>query len=172
MTQTNNPFGFDPSTMFNLDPQQMMEQWQKSLESFNVPGIDMSAILDSQRKNIEAVTNANRIALEGVQALMQRQTEILQQSFEEATKLTQNFDPAADPAERMAQQTELAQEALQQALAKMRELAEMATSSQAAAITLSACDVRGQPVRGRPAIFLFGGAMPPDSRTCAPPVAS
>ncbi|RLA37139.1 MAG: phasin family protein [Gammaproteobacteria bacterium] len=134
MTQTNNPFGFDPSTMFNLDPQQMMEQWQKSLESFNVPGIDMSAILDSQRKNIEAVTNANRIALEGVQALMQRQTEILQQSFEEATKLTQNFDPAADPAERMAQQTELAQEALQQALAKMRELAEMATSSQAAAI--------------------------------------
>jgi phasin family protein len=134
MAQSNNPFGFDPSQMFNVDPQQMMEQWQKSLEAFNVPGVDMSALVDSQRKNVEAVTAANRIALEGIQALMQRQGEILQQSFEEATRLIQDFDPATDPAERMAHQTELAQEAFQHALANMRELAEMASSSQAEAL--------------------------------------
>lgn len=134
MAQSNNPFNFDPSKMFNLDPQQMMAQWRSSLESFNVPGVDMSAILESQRKNVEAVTAANRIALEGIQALMQRQTEILQRSFEETGKLFQNFDPASDPAERLAQQTELAQEAFQQALANMRELAEMASKAQGEAI--------------------------------------
>ena len=134
MAQSNNPFGFDPSQMFNVDPQQMMAQWQKSIEAFNLPGIDMSALVDSQRKNVEAVTTANRIALEGIQALMQRQTEILQQSFEETTKLFQGFDPASDPAEHMAQQTELAQEAFQHALGNMRELAEMASAAQGEAI--------------------------------------
>lgn len=130
MAQSNNPFDFDPSKMFNLDPQQMMAQWQNALESINLPGIDMPKILDAQRKNVEAITEANRIALEGVQSLMQRQTEIMQQSIEEATKMMQNFDPATDPAERVTQQTALAQESFQHALDRMRELAEMASSSQ------------------------------------------
>ena len=134
MAQSNNPFNFDPSKMFQVDPQQMMAQWQKSLEAFQVPGVDMGALFDSQRKNLEALTSANRIALEGIQALMQRQAEILQQSFEETTRLMQNFDPATDPAQRMQQQTELAQEAFQHALANMRELAEMASKSQHEAI--------------------------------------
>jgi len=134
MAQSNNPFNFDPNKLFQVDPQQMMAQWQKSLEAFQVPGVDMGALFDSQRKNLEALTSANRIALEGIQALMQRQAEILQQSFEETTRLMQNFDPATDPAQRMQQQTELAQEAFQHALANMRELAEMASKSQHEAI--------------------------------------
>ena len=133
MAQSNNPFNFDPSKMFTIDPQQMMAQWQTALESINLPGVDMSKILDAQRKNVEAITQANRIALEGVQSLMQRQAEIMQQSVEEATKMMQNFDPASDPTERVAQQTALAQEAFQQALDRMRELAEMANKSQAEA---------------------------------------
>lgn len=133
MAQSNNPFNFDPSKMFTIDPQQMMAQWQTALESINLPGVDMSKILDAQRKNVEAITQANRIALEGVQSLMQRQAEIMQQSVEEATKMMQNFDPNTDPAERVTQQTALAQEAFQQALDRMRELAEMANKSQAEA---------------------------------------
>ena len=133
MAQSNNPFNFDPSKMFTIDPQQMMTQWQTALESINLPGVDMSKILDAQRKNVEAITQANRIALEGVQSLMQRQAEIMQQSVEEATKMMQNFDPNTDPTERVTQQTALAQEAFQQALDRMRELAEMANKSQAEA---------------------------------------
>ena len=124
---------FDPSSMFTIDPQQMMAQWQSALESINLPGVDMSRILDAQRKNVEAITEANRIAFEGVQSLMQRQAEIMQQSVEEATKMMQNFDPSTDPTERVAQQTALAQQAFQQALDRMRELAEMANKSQAEA---------------------------------------
>ena len=130
MAQSNNPFNFDPSKMFSIDPQQMMAQWQSALEAINVPGVDMPKILDAQRKNVEAITQANRIALEGVQSLMQRQAEIMQQSIEEATKSMQNFDPAADPAERVTAQTALAQEAFQHTLDRMRELAEMASTSQ------------------------------------------
>lgn len=133
MAKSNDPFNFDPSKMFTVDPQQMMAQWQSALESINLPGVDMSKILDAQRKNVEAITQANRIALEGVQSLMQRQAEIMQQSVEEATKMMQNFDPSTDPSERVAQQTALAQEAFQQALDRMRELAEMANKSQAEA---------------------------------------
>lgn len=130
MAKSSNPYDFDPTKMFNIDPQQMIAQWQSAMESIKVPGVDMNKILDAQRKNVEAVTEANRIAIEGVQALMQRQAEIMQQSVDEVTKQLQSFDPASDPSERMAKQTELAQEAFQQALDRMRELAEMASKSQ------------------------------------------
>ncbi|HEY5791003.1 MAG TPA: phasin family protein [Gammaproteobacteria bacterium] len=134
MSANSNPFNVDMTKLFNVDPQNLMNEWRKSLESVQVPGVDMQAVFDSQRKNVEAVTKANQIAFAGVQAVMQRQAEILQQSVEEASKLFQGFDVNADPAERLAKQTALTQEAFEKALANMKELAELASKSQAEAL--------------------------------------
>ena len=38
----------------------------KVLAEFKLPGVDVDAILASQRKNIEAVTAANQLAIEGM----------------------------------------------------------------------------------------------------------
>ncbi len=131
MAKNKKPATFDPTQFFSVDPTQLMQQWQKTLESINVPGVDVSQILDAQRRNVEAITEANRIALAGVQSLMQRQAEIMQESVDEATRMMQEFDPADDPTDRLAKQTALAQEAFQSALDRMRELATMASKSQA-----------------------------------------
>ncbi len=131
MAKNKKPAAFDPTQFFSVDPTQLMQQWQKTLESINVPGVDVSQILDAQRRNVEAITEANRIALAGVQSLMQRQAEIMQESVDEATRMMQEFDPADDPTDRLAKQTALAQEAFQSALDRMRELATMASKSQA-----------------------------------------
>src|SRR5690606_5818899 len=66
--KTGNPF-------FNVD-------FSKVLSDVQVPGVDIDAILASQRKNIEAVTAANQLAIEGMQAVLRRQAEILRQSLE------------------------------------------------------------------------------------------
>src|SRR5260221_12383412 len=44
----------------------------KVMGDFRVPGIDLEAAVSSRRRNIEALTQANQLALEGVQAGMPR----------------------------------------------------------------------------------------------------
>jgi hypothetical protein len=55
----------------------------KILEQFKLPGMDINAILEARRKDVEALTQANQIAYESMQALAQREAEILQQTMAE-----------------------------------------------------------------------------------------
>jgi phasin family protein len=105
----------------------------KLMEQFKLPGVDVSAIVEARRKDIEALTEANRIAFEGMQALAQKQAEILQKSMQQAQAAMQNMSPGQASASG-GNQAELIQQALQTALANMRELAEMAGKSQAQAM--------------------------------------
>ena len=105
----------------------------KLMEQFKIPGIDMPAIVEARRKDIEALAEANRIAFEGMQSLAQKQAEILQKSMQEAQAAMQQLS-SGQPAENAGKQGELMQQAFQQALANMRELAEMAGKSQAQAM--------------------------------------
>lgn len=105
----------------------------KMMEQFKLPGVDVNAIVEARRKDIEALAEANRIALAGMQALAQKQAEILQKSMQEAQAVMQNLG-SGQPAENAAKQAELMQQAFQRALQNMRELAEMAGKSQAQAM--------------------------------------
>ena len=101
----------------------------KALGDFKVPGLDVDAILASQRKNIEAVTAANQLAIEGLQAVLRRQAEILRASVEESSNYVNQVVAAGTPEEKAAKQTELAKAAFEKALANARELAELVAKS-------------------------------------------
>jgi phasin family protein len=105
----------------------------KLMEQFKLPGIDMQAIVEARRKDIEALTEANRIAFQGMQALAQKQAEILQKSMQEAQAAMHGF-AGGQPAASAGNAGDLIQQAFQKALANMRELAEMAGRSQAQAM--------------------------------------
>lgn len=99
----------------------------KILEQFKLPGVDMNAIMEARRKDIEALVQANQQAIENAQALGKRQAEMLQQAVTE-------FQSALGEAGASAgRQGELAKQALEKTLANLRELAEMAAKSQAQA---------------------------------------
>ncbi len=120
-----NPF-------LNADFGEFMD-FSKFAEQFKMPGIDSSALVESQRKNVEAFTRANRVALEGVQAVAQRQAEILRQAMEETTKAVRELAKPGQPAEKMASQADLVKEAYEAAIANLRELTEMSAKSNAEA---------------------------------------
>jgi phasin family protein len=112
------------------------QQWEmpfpeftKLLENYKIPGIDFSAFVDREKRNIEALTKANKIAFEGWQALVHRQSEILQQAMEEAMANARKQDSAT-------QRVEIAKQGFEKALGHMRELAEMATKSQTEAFEI------------------------------------
>jgi len=102
----------------------------KILEQFKLPGVDINAIVEARRKDIEALTQANQVAYENMQALARREAEILQQTMAEWQGAMAGM-AGKGPQEMAAKGTELATQAFGRALSNMRELAEMASKSQA-----------------------------------------
>jgi len=101
----------------------------KILEQFRLPGVDINAIVEARRKDVEALTQANQVAYESMQALARREAEILQQTMAEWQGAMAGM-AGKTPQEMAARGTELATQAFGRALANMRELAEMASNSQ------------------------------------------
>ena len=94
----------------------------KLMSQFRLPGVDFAALVDRERKNIEALAKANRIAFEGWQRLVRRQAEMLQETMKKVVT-----DASQEDAKKRAG---LAKEGFEKALANMRELAEITTQSQ------------------------------------------
>jgi phasin family protein len=94
----------------------------KAFGDFRVPGIDVDALVAAQRKNFEALRQANQVAVEGLQAVAKRQAEIVQQTIEEASTLVRDWTQRGAPEERLANSVEAAKEAFEKGLANFREL--------------------------------------------------
>jgi phasin family protein len=101
----------------------------KIFSEFRVPGFDIEGLLATQRRNIEAVTAANQLAVEGVQAVLRRQTEIVRQMVEESSSAMRDLMATGAPEQKIAQQTDLVKSAFEKALANLRELTEMVAKS-------------------------------------------
>jgi len=101
----------------------------KIFSEFKVPGFDIQSLVATQRRNIEAVSHANQLAIEGVQAVMRRQGEILRQMVEESTSSLKDLMATGAPEAKIAQQTDLVKSAFEKALANLRELTEMVAKS-------------------------------------------
>jgi phasin family protein len=93
----------------------------KMVDKFKVPGIDLAAIVESQRKDMEALAEANRQAYEGIKALAQRRNEILQESLAEWQETMKN----AGGKDALAQGAAKAKKGVEQAIANFKELADM-----------------------------------------------
>ncbi|MGI9025214.1 MAG: TIGR01841 family phasin [Burkholderiaceae bacterium] len=101
----------------------------KMMKQFKVPGIDIAAIMESQKKDMEALAEANRQAYEGIQALARRRNEILMESL---TQWQAAMQDATGP-DALSKQAERARKGVQKAMADMRELAEMEAASRSKA---------------------------------------
>ena len=102
----------------------------KLLEQYKLPGIDIAAIIEMRRKDIEALMTANRVALEGAQSVRQKQVEILRSTLDQLSSLIQQATASGSMTEKTTKTGELVQQVLQRALENMRELAETAYKSQ------------------------------------------
>ena len=126
--QSFNPFDMS-KVLSEFEPSKMMSQVTKAFSEYQIPGMDMSSVIEHQRKNIEALTAANKQALEGLQAVAMRQSEILRETMNEAVSAIKELSSSGGPSEAASKQAQLLGKALEKALGNMRELAEMAAKS-------------------------------------------
>ena len=100
------------------------------------PGVDTAALIESQQRNIEAITKANQVAFAGVQAIMQRQAEILSQTLDQTTKSVQAFSQTGRPEDIWAKQADLLKETYEHGLSNLRELTELSAKANSQAAEL------------------------------------
>jgi len=55
----------------------------KMLEQFKFPGVDTNEIVEARRKDIDALVLANQAAYDGMQALVNKQGELLKKAMED-----------------------------------------------------------------------------------------
>ena len=99
-----------------------------------VPDID--AFVSASRRNIETLTAANKVALEGAQAVARRHMEIVQQSMTEISEAVRSFATTETPQAKAARQAELLKHAYERSVANIKELSDMITRSNEEALQL------------------------------------
>jgi phasin family protein len=97
---------------------------------FRFPGVDVEPIVASQRKNLEALVQANQLAVEGAQTVLRRQIELARESMDDFSALFRDFvQPNGSAADRLAKQAEASKLLIEKGLASARELAELVTKT-------------------------------------------
>jgi phasin family protein len=118
----------------NFNPEEMM----RAFTSMKMPGLpDFQAFADAQKRNLEALTTANKLAMEGAQAVGRRNMEIIQQVMSEMTQAMQSLSVTeTSPNAKAAQQAELMRTAYERAVANMQEIAELIQKSNGEAVSV------------------------------------
>jgi len=115
-----------------FDFRRVMGEWR-------LPGLDFEAMAQAQRRNIEALTHANQVALEGTQTWVRRNLELARQSMEDLqAMLSEITKPDGSMEDRLARQAEFSRKAIEKGLENFRELAEVMTKANADAMDVIA----------------------------------
>lgn len=130
-----NPYPFFDLDMTKVleafDPSKFAGEFAKMAERYHVPGFDVEALGESHRRNVEALTAANRAAVDGVRALAKRQAAILQETLDATKDAFGQLGKSGTPQEAAAKHAAIAKEVFETAVANAQELSEMLAKSSA-----------------------------------------
>lgn len=134
---------FDPKTAFTTDITKMFADMKmptditKMFADMKMPSMPgMSALMAAHQRNIEALTAANKVAMEGAQTFARRQAEIVQQSVSELTEAMKSFAGVEAPQEKVAKQADLLKQTYERGVANLRELGDLISRSNGEAVEL------------------------------------
>ncbi|MGJ7533494.1 MULTISPECIES: TIGR01841 family phasin [Variovorax] len=99
------------------------------LQNLNLTG-GAGKLLESGRKDLAALMQANEKSYQGLQTVVQRQTEMIKSAITEWQTAAKAM-PGKDPKENLAKLDELGRQSFQRAIDDIKELANLAAKSQA-----------------------------------------
>jgi phasin family protein len=122
---------FPPKSMTDFS------EFSKLFADMKLPAMpNMEAFVAASRRNMETLTAANRVALEGAQAVARRHMEIVQQNMADLTEAVRAMSSLEAPQAKAAKQAELLKQAYERAVANMKEIGDLITHSNAEAVKL------------------------------------
>ncbi len=103
-----NPFDFDVTKIFG---------------DFRFRPFDVEAAWAAQRRNLEALSQANQLAVESMQTLAKRQIELTRETFEGFSALWRDLATPASTEDRIAKNTEYVKQMIEKGVKHSGEIA-------------------------------------------------
>ncbi|MCB9991267.1 MAG: phasin family protein [Rhodospirillales bacterium] len=100
----------------------------KNMTGFGFP-FDMKGFMDSQSKNMQAITEAQQLAMEGMQAVIQRQNDMISQMVQDNSTLAQEIMTESSPEQKIARQAEIMKTVYERSIRDMKEIGELISKS-------------------------------------------
>jgi len=72
-----------------------------------LPKVDVDKLVETHRKNFEALTQTALVASNGLKSVATKQKEMVESAFREALDMARNFKPSGDPQQILAKQSEM-----------------------------------------------------------------
>jgi phasin family protein len=110
----SNPFDFDVTKIF---------------ADIRFHPFDVEAVWAAQRRNIEALSQANQAAVAGVQALAKHQIELTRETFEGFSALLRDLGQPASTEDRIAKNTEYVKQVVENGVKHGGEIATIAAKA-------------------------------------------
>ncbi len=99
-------------------------------------GANMESLVAAQRRNLEVLAAANKVAMEGAQAVARRHMEIMQASLADLTETVGSLASPTAPQEKAAKSAELIKRSYERAVANMKELSDLIQKSNGEAMEM------------------------------------
>ncbi|CDX12420.1 Phasin family protein [Mesorhizobium sp. ORS 3324] len=106
-----------------------LDMFSRFGRDLKLPKVDVQAILDHHRKNLEALEKSARTSAAGASSVLSRQHEMMQEALGEITRMAQNYQAPGNPQELMTKQVEFARKSFETTLKNAGEVAEIARKS-------------------------------------------
>ena len=101
----------------------------KMFADFRFRPFDVEAIWAAQRRNIEAFSQANQLAAEGMQALARRQIELTRETFEGFSALLRDLSQPVSAEDRITKNTDYAKQMREKGVSHGREVVSIAAKA-------------------------------------------
>jgi phasin family protein len=101
----------------------------KMFSDFRFRPFDVEAVWAAQRRNIEALNQANQLAVEGVHALAKRQIEMTQQALEDFSTHVREMTQPSTTEDRITKHTEFTKKMIDKGLTHGREVVQLAAKA-------------------------------------------
>ena len=137
-TDTNKTGGDTPFSQAIHQAKSAAEDFTRLFADLKIPAVpDVETLLSAHRRNLDTLSAANRIALEGAQAVAKRHFEIAQQTMSELSETLRSLAaPTEPPQVKAAKQAELLKKAYERTVSNTRELSDLIQRSNGEALDL------------------------------------
>jgi phasin family protein len=114
--------------------QDFIDMMRKFGDQLQVPKLDLDQMIETHRKNLEALASSASAVTEGAQAMAQKQREIVEAGLREAQALAQELKAPSDL--NLARQTEFAKKVFDIAVQGAQETAQLTRMSTGDAVKI------------------------------------
>lgn len=107
--------------------------FSKMFSSFQGFPFDLDSLMETQRRNVQAFSDAQQMAIESLRTVAARQSQILSQMMEENSEIAREALAEGTPEEKISKQADRMKKVYEKGVAGAREIADMVGKSAQAA---------------------------------------